>query len=124
MTPENTTPRRAKAVIRRARQLGRCDSLKGWIYERAREEPAELPPHMVCLNAKAAESRIPVEALLHAYRRGVIDYQKMIREEGPSPVSANEFAQARVNRFIRLAQGDPDVCTDDSDLLRLVPTLA
>ena len=63
---------------------------------------------------------MPLAILRTVFMRGLREF---CASPTPPPVSADEFAQARVNSFIRLYYGDDTARADDADLLsRRTPT--
>ena len=144
--PSSTSPRQARELYKRARHLGRCDLVQGWLYDlakRQRVSSPELPqtrtnraPENVsgenaagsaatsdfekCLSAKSAEHEIPMPVLRTSFKRGLIEYTSRVRSGERLPICAEEFAQARVNTLIRLFYGDPDARDCDGDLVILL----
>ena len=143
--PSNTTPRQARELYKRAKHLGRCDLVQGWLFELAqRASHPQRPPQTRtngapesvlrenaagsdamsdferCLSAKSAEHEIPMPVLRTSFKRGLIEYTSRVRSGERLPICAEEFAQARVNTLIRLFYGDPDARDCDSDLVILL----
>ena len=131
--PEALSTRELKQLVRTAQQLRRCDLLPGNLTEQTaqacspnaltsenssttQQDPA-ISESLTCLAAKSETTRISFKVLLRVYQRGVIEYERLRRAKTMIPVGASQFAQARVNTFIRLVDGDPDARDDDKDLL-------
>jgi hypothetical protein len=136
LDPHSVTQRQAADLCRRARALQRVDVLPAWLSALARpdatpcDDSATTSPssssspnpalqhdpstsHQV-LEAKAHEHNLPIAVLRTVFMRGLREFCSL---DTPPPTAADEFAQARVNTFIRLHYGDLDVRDVDSDLL-------
>lgn len=133
--PSGAPRRRVLQVRRRAERLRRCDLLPAWMRSSAvgsratAPAPAPAPAASsspaasrsqeleLALAAKAQECGLPLPVLRQVLMRGLREYASLGRDV---PLSAGEFAQGRVNSFLRLAEGDPEARCDDADLLALV----
>jgi hypothetical protein len=114
-----------RELARRARRLGRCDLLPGWLASppppsppTPQPAPTTPPPPPLddtaerIIDAKARVHGIPASVLRMVYSRELVSNPTTL-----SPPSPQNCAHARVNSFIRLSQGDPDARSDDADLL-------
>lgn len=129
LSPATTTPTARRRLARRARALGRCDLLPGWVTAPLPATPDNdvTPPDLdaIChevdaiLTAKIAARTTPTPALLqllrYVYLRGL--------RNAPAPDTAPPFlppqahAQARVNTFLAYLDGDPSASAQDADLV-------
>ena len=123
LTPD-TPPRQIRAVAAKARRQGRSDLLPGFARKTPTPTPTTTPavtvPHKVStladiLDAKSHDTRIPVAILREVFYRGLLS-------DAPTPPGSTRecCAHARVNSFIRLAEGDLSARNDDADLLTLL----
>ena len=122
--PHDLSRREICTALRTARRLGCWAQVPEEWKELSRRKPDPAPTERsafwTCLDAKSDEHNIPPVVLREVARRSAIAYKELVRQDGPLVVSASEFAQSRVNSFIRLRELDPGARTDDADLLRLV----
>ena len=133
-----STPRQARQLVRQARRLRRCDLLQDWLIELAQHKTAPTCNDAViaannassadrsdvvmtsdaCLDAKAREHLISAQILRIVLKRGLVEHFRAAQlSDQQMPITARDAAQARVNAFIRLCQGDPTARDDDADLL-------
>lgn len=121
------TPREARELCRRAKAAHRFDVLPSWLISVARRNntyntpttaptPTPTPPTPAntekLLKAKAETSGIALPVLRQVFKRGLCE-----ASAAKLPTDPYEYAQARVNSFIRLYQGDCQAREDDADLL-------
>ena len=127
LTPD-TSPDHIRNIASRARRAGRADLLPAFATPKPPEtrtnwgnptapQPTLHQPDNIAsaIDAKSADSGIPPAILRTVMCRGL-----MSRDPIPPGLTLERSAQARVNSFIRLCQGDPDARTDDADLLALL----
>lgn len=121
------TPREAREFCRRAKAAHRFDVLPPWLISVARRNNQTQSPEACTtavstpptpanteklLKAKSEASGIALPVLRTVFKRGLCE-----ASAGKLPTDPYEYAQARVNSFIRLHQGDYQAREDDSDLL-------
>jgi hypothetical protein len=111
-------------IMRRARSLGRFDLIPdGWknikeseMSKKSEFSAAERSQANAVLSQKASDTGIDISLLRSVYVRGVSEFAQM--PNAPTDVvSREEWAQARVNSFIRAHNGDPATRKIDHDLL-------
>ena len=111
-------------IMRRARALGRFDLIPDtWKHVTQSKTPengemsdSERSAVNELLAQKASSAGIDISLLRSVYIRGVSEFAQM--PNVPSEVvSRDEWAQARVNSFIRAFNGDPATRKTDYDLL-------
>lgn len=118
----NSTTRRH--IMRRARSLGRFDLIPDPWKQLAKPETSEKSEFSdsershanEMLTQKAADARIDISLLRSVYVRGISEFAQL-PDAPQNVVSRDEWAQARVNSFIRASNGDPATRTTDRDLL-------
>jgi hypothetical protein len=131
LSPSTASLRAVRRLHRRARRMGRCDLLPGWMHQMVADavppsgaDPGPLPVRAElqtsdlerCLAAKAGEHDLALPVLRTVFKRGLSEYAA-VTASAPLPVGPEEFAHARVNTFIRLHYGDDGARADDADLL-------
>lgn len=138
------SPRDAQELCRRAKAAHRMDVIPSWLISVARRNIASGPeksstysnepvststqpqsrrplpsffaPTLAntekLLKAKSDDSGIALPVLRTVFKRGLCE-----ASTAKLPTDPYEYAQARVNSFIRLCQGDYQAREDDADLL-------
>lgn len=126
------TTRQARELCRKAKAINRIDVLPAWLIPLTRRD--RVPPPCTptpprahaavtattlgsedsVLKAKSESSGVPVPVLRTVLKRGLCEASTK-----DLPIDPYEYAQARVNSFIRLYQGDCQAREDDADLLRV-----
>lgn len=127
------TPREAREFCRRAKAANRSDVLPGWLIALAKVNttvckessikhqsdpgtPETVNPTAAntekLLKIKSQDSGVALPILRTVFKRGLCEVSA-----AKLPTDPYEYAQARVNSFIRLCQGDCQAREDDVDLL-------
>ena len=125
VTPKNTPPATLRDIRCRAKRLDRTDLLPGWmLHSTPNPTPVTCIQYLArpdihdptpILETKARNSGIPAAALRAVYARELTSTVPI-----PPHLTRTAAAHARVNSFIRLAQGDSTARSDDADLLTLL----
>lgn len=122
VTSDSTSRRH---IMRRARSLGRFDLIPDTWKRQARSERPEtvdlsasaLSDANQELALKASQHQIDISLLRSVYVRGLREFSEL--PEPPHHLATrDEWAQARVNSFIRAYSGDPATRKTDYDLLQ------
>ena len=129
-SPSTTSAQELRDIRCAAKRLNRSDLLPRWMLYTTTPTPTPLPDPVACiqylaspeihdpapiLETKAHNAHIPSAALRAVYARELTNTAPL-----PPHLTRTSAAHARVNSFIRLAQGDSTARSDDADLLTLL----
>ena len=140
LDPEHTSSQTAKKIWRQAKRQRKTYLRPSWLVHRAKSPAAQkvsltstdamstatsqpvdaISEVHMCLAAKSQEHLVPLPVLRTVFQRGVREFATL---DSRPPATHIEFAQARVNSFVRLVYGDPDARCCDIDLLTHVPDM-